>query len=184
MKRGYGACVISHRLLPKPTVDALPLRLSAYRLFRTAFSNPLINKTPMSTETPPSDTTANASAPLGGSSTAAILSYIPVIGFIIALILHNGQKTELGTYHLRQSLGLHLTAFVLFFGATIFFMIVGIIPLVNIVFGAIAMVYFPLLSLGSVVFFILGLISAAQGQQKPLPLVGGKYQSWFANSFA
>jgi len=140
----------------------------------------------MSTETPPaSDTNASPVAPpAGGDSTAAILSYIPLIGFIIALILHNGRKTALGSYHLRQSLGLHLTSFILYLGALIFLMIVGLIPFVNVVFGAIAVVYFPLLSLGSLVFFILGLIYAAQGQQKPLPLVGDKYQSWFANSFA
>jgi len=135
----------------------------------------------MSTETPSADSTPPA-APSGGDSTVAILSYIPVIGFIIALILHNGKKTELGAYHLRQSLGLHLS-FLIYPALIIMFMILGIIPLVNIVFGAIAVVLFPLLLLAFFVFFILGLIYAAQGQQKPLPLVGDSYQSWFANAF-
>jgi len=126
----------------------------------------------MSTETPPSDR----------DSTAAILSYIPVIGFIIALILHNGKKTELGSYHLRQSLGLHLT------GIAVCFLIVilaffSLIPFLGLIFGMINFVLVFGGSLAFLVFFILGLIYAAQGQQKPLPLVGDSYQSWFANSF-
>jgi len=135
----------------------------------------------MSTDTPPADSTTPA-APAGGDSTAAILSYIPVIGFIIALILHNGKKTELGAYHLRQSLGLHLTGVAV--GVLIVFLgILSLIPFLGLIFGLINFVLIFGGSLAFLVFFILGLIFAAQGQQKPLPLVGDSYQSWFANTF-
>jgi hypothetical protein len=33
------------------------------------------------------------------------------------------------------------------------------------------------------VLVVMGFISAATGQQKPLPLVGEHYQKWFANAF-
>jgi len=135
----------------------------------------------MSTETPPSDTTVTPTAS-GGDSTAAILSYIPVIGFIIALILHNSKKTELGAYHLRQSLGLHLTG-VAVVVLIIFLGILSLIPFLGLIFVLINFVLTFGGSLAFLVLFILGLVYAAQGQQKPLPLMGDKYQSWFANSF-
>ena len=40
--------------------------------------------------------------------TIAIISYITLIGWIIALIMHNNNKTELGAYHIRQMLGIML----------------------------------------------------------------------------
>ena len=41
--------------------------------------------------------------------TVAILSYITIIGFIIAIVMHSSKKTAIGAYHLRQCLGLLLT---------------------------------------------------------------------------
>ena len=55
----------------------------------------------MSTDTPP------PAAPVKEDSTVAILSYITIIGFIVAIILHGNKKTSLGSFHLRQALGLN-----------------------------------------------------------------------------
>lgn len=47
------------------------------------------------TETPP---------PVAGTTedrTVAILAYITIIGFIIAIVMHSSKKTAIGTYHLR-----------------------------------------------------------------------------------
>ena len=41
--------------------------------------------------------------------TVAILAYITLIGFIIAIVLHGQKKTALGAFHLRQMLGIFLT---------------------------------------------------------------------------
>ena len=38
--------------------------------------------------------------------TVAIIAYITLIGWIIALVMNNGNKTVLGSYHIRQSLGI------------------------------------------------------------------------------
>lgn len=46
----------------------------------------------------------------GEDKTVAIVAYLSLIGFIVALILHNqpGKKTVLGSFHLRQGLGIML----------------------------------------------------------------------------
>lgn len=92
--------------------------------------------------------------------TVAILSYITLIGFIIAIVLHGKNKTRLGAYHLRQSLGLILTSFLV------------LIPILGWI-----------LWIGVLVFWVLGLVAAINGQQKPVPLLGEKFQSWFGNAF-
>ena len=38
--------------------------------------------------------------------TIGIISYLTLIGWIIALVMHSSNKTEQGAYHIRQSLGL------------------------------------------------------------------------------
>jgi len=89
--------------------------------------------------------------------TIAIVSYITIIGWVIALILHNNDKTELGAFHLRQTLGLYLTGIIFAF-----------IPIVG---------WF--LNIVVFVFWILGLIAAVNGELKPVPLVGDFYQNIF-----
>ena len=46
--------------------------------------------------------------PSGGTDarTVAIVAYLSLIGFVVALVLHNQNKSALGAYHLRQALGL------------------------------------------------------------------------------
>ncbi len=86
----------------------------------------------------------------------AIVSYITLIGWIVALILNN-PKSEFASFHIRQALGIFLVGIVL-----------SIIPFVNLV-GWIV----------SLVLWILGLLSAIQGQMKPVPVVGAYFQQWF-----
>lgn len=92
--------------------------------------------------------------------TVAILSYITLIGFIVAIVMNSSKKTQLGAFHLRQMLGLFLTSFLC------------IIPLLNI-----------LILICLFVFWIMGLISAIKGEMKPVPLVGAMYQKWFGTAF-
>jgi uncharacterized membrane protein len=92
------------------------------------------------------------------SKLVAIISYGTVIGWIISLILHQQHHSELGAFHLRQTLGLYLSALLLAW-----------IPLVG-----------GLLVLGLLALWILGLAGAIQGERKPLPLVGVWFQQIFA----
>ncbi len=97
------------------------------------------------------------------SKIVAIAAYFSLIGLIIAFVLHSNDKTELGAYHIRQSIGILLVAIVLM----VVVMVVGIGILTWIV------------QLGLLVYWILGLVSAIQGEKKPVPVLGEKFQEWF-----
>ena len=95
--------------------------------------------------------------------TVAIISYITLIGWIIALVMHNGNKTALGAYHIRQSLGIIIIAVLL--------------AILNSVLGIPIIAW--IIQIGILVFWILGLIAAIQGEMKPVPLHGAQSQDWF-----
>ncbi len=132
----------------------------------------------MSDSAPPPVTPAAVPA-ITEDRTVAILAYVtPIlmgVGIVIAILIHNGKKTALGAYHLRQSLGLLVASIV----AWVAMMIIGFVPILNMTLLVIA----PVLWLGFFVFWVMGLISAINGQQKPLPLVGEHFQKWFAGTF-
>jgi len=104
--------------------------------------------------------------------TSAILCYLTVIGFIVAVVLHGQKKTRLGAFHMRQALGIYLTGMIA--GALNFFLI--FIPIV----GWLVMLAVWLLI---IVGWFVGLISAAQGQMKPAPLIGEKIQQLLGTAF-
>jgi hypothetical protein len=67
-----------------------------------------LDEPPMDTTVPPSE--AVAATVTTEDRTVAILSYITLIGFIAAIFVHQNRRTELGSFHLRQMLGLALTS--------------------------------------------------------------------------
>lgn len=87
----------------------------------------------------------------------AILSYVTIVGWIIAMIMHQSQKTKLGGFHIRQSLMIMITGFVLSF-----------IPIIG---------WF--LSIFVFILWIMGLIYAIEGKQKKVPVIGDLGQRWF-----
>ncbi|MEO2053297.1 MAG: YtxH domain-containing protein [Allomuricauda sp.] len=89
--------------------------------------------------------------------TVAIIAHLTLIGWIIAIIMNSSNKTELGSFYIRQVLGIMLLGFVL-----------GIIPVINL-FAWI----FP------VILWIISLIGAINGNQKPVFLLGEQFQNWF-----
>lgn len=106
------------------------------------------------------------------NKTVAIVSYLTLIGFIVALVLHGSQKTRLGAYHLRQSLGLMLAAIALSILA-VPVMMVPFIGWIAILAGWIALF----------VLWVMGLIAAANGELKPVPLIGEQMQKWLGTAF-
>jgi len=120
-------------------------------------------------ETPPPATPATE------DRTVAILTYVTIIGFIIAIVMHSSKKTALGSFHLRQGLGLFLTGLVIWIPCAI----ISFIPFVNFIM----IIVWPAVWIGLIVLWIMGLIAAVNGQQKPMPVVGEQYQKWFANAF-
>ncbi|HEU5168457.1 MAG TPA: hypothetical protein VFU29_23090 [Chitinophagaceae bacterium] len=120
----------------------------------------------MSTETNP--TPAPAASGMDGKS-IAIISYFTWIGWIIAFVMFNSNKSQLAAYHIRQSLLL---------------MILGIlcyivqIMLIFVPFLGWAIIF--LLWIGLVVLWVLGLVAAINGQEKPIPVVGALAQNIFS----
>ena len=91
------------------------------------------------------------------SKLVAILSYITLIGWIIALIMNMSKKTELGSFHIRQALILVLANIILWW-----------IPVIG-----------WLLQVVVLIFWVMGLVYAIQGQKKEIPLIGSYAQQWF-----
>ena len=120
-------------------------------------------------------TTPESPAPAKEDSTVALLAYITLIGFIIAIVMHSSKKTALGAFHLRQVLGLFITSFVIWIPC----LIISFIPFVNFLM----VLVWPLLGISLFVLWVMGLIAAINGQQKPMPVVGEYYQKWFAGAF-
>ncbi len=101
--------------------------------------------------------------------TTAIVGYITIIGWLIAYFgMHQSKKTSLGSYHLRQSLLLFICAIVF---QIIAYAITIAMPAIGLIFS--------LLSLGFLVLWIMGLIAAINGEEKPMPLIGAKAQEMF-----
>ncbi|MDM1292957.1 hypothetical protein HX021_01440 [Sphingobacterium sp. N143] len=96
--------------------------------------------------------------------TVAIISYLTIIGLIVAIIMNNKEKTSLGQFHIRQSIGISVTG-----------MALGLLRFVPGIGGiAISIVGVILL-----IALILGLLAAFSGEKKALPFIGEKYQEWF-----
>jgi len=119
--------------------------------------------------------TTNTTPAQQEDKTVAIISYITLIGFIIAIILHGSNKTKLGSYHLKQSLG--LIAFAV--ASMIATFIIGLIPFVNFLL----LIIMPVLWIGILVLLIMGIVNAASGQEKPVPIIGGMSEKLFAGAF-
>jgi uncharacterized membrane protein len=98
--------------------------------------------------------------------TAAITSYILIIGVFIAMSINSGEeKNTFATFHIRQALGLSFT-----------FISLGLI---------ISNFDSPMISISMWVFLSVlwtyGIFSAINGQTKPIPLLGTYFQKWFSS---
>ncbi len=93
-----------------------------------------------------------------------VISYIPIVGLIVAYILNRDKKDEFVAFHIRQSLGIHIAYLVL--------VVVAMLPVLGFI------IYF-LGGLFLLVLWLLGVIYALQGQSKPVPILGEKFNAWF-----
>ncbi len=89
--------------------------------------------------------------------TIAIVSYITIIGWVIALLLNNNEKNSFASFHIRQSLGINLLAMVLSF-----------IPVIGWILG-----------IAVFIFWVIGLIAAISERSVPVPVIGELFQDWF-----
>ncbi|HSH92763.1 MAG TPA: hypothetical protein VK968_01310 [Roseimicrobium sp.] len=113
-------------------------------------------------------------------NTTAILSYITIVGFIVAIVMHSEKKTALGAFHLRQVLGFILISVVAGLVVGIMAFILAFVPLIG---PFLAMALWGSLWMVGLAFWIIGLVAAINGKQTPVPVVGEPIQRLFANAF-
>lgn len=94
----------------------------------------------------------------------AIVSYLTLVGWVIALILNN-PKNELASFHIRQSLGLMLVSLAI--------SIVMQVPFLGWLVGIVA-------AIATFILWVIGFIGAVEGQKKLIPYLGEYFQEWFA----
>jgi len=99
-----------------------------------------------------------------------ILCYLGIL-WLVPLLTKKHEESPFTKFHLNQ--GLLLSVFG--FGGSIALNIVSSILSFVPVFGLIMMLVGLALSITTFVFFIIGIINAAKGEMKPLPLIGGLY---------
>jgi uncharacterized membrane protein len=104
------------------------------------------------------------------AKTIAWVSYLTLIGWIIAYVSYGNlnPKSSLATYHLRQSFGIMVSSLVLYIA---FWLLVFMVPFLSF--------FITIIWIVLVVLWVLGLISALNGEEKPLPVVGTYFQQWF-----
>lgn len=94
----------------------------------------------------------------------AVISYITIIGLIIAFIMNNDKKDPFASYHIRQMIGLAVTGLAM--------SVIGMIPILGwliVILGSFMILY----------MWIMGLVNASNGKMKPVPILGKKYGEWF-----
>jgi len=99
------------------------------------------------------------------NKTLSIISYITVLGWLVAYFVGKDNADNLLKYHLRQSIGLFVVIFALNICVSI---IVYIVPSLSIISTLVFLMY--------LVFMILGILNANQALEKPLPIVGKYFE--------
>ena len=96
--------------------------------------------------------------------TAAIVAYLTIIGTIIAYFMNNDTRNQFASFHIRQALGIHITFYVL--GAFVSIFDSWLISFPFYIF--------------IIVLFGYGLVTAIQGEQREVPILGNNFQKWFS----
>ena len=98
------------------------------------------------------------------SKNTAIIAYLTIIGSIIAIFMNQEEnKSEFGSFHIRQAFGLFLS----------FFMLGYFVGYANswTATSAFYIFYF--------ILWIYGFLGALQGEKKEIPVVGNFFQNTF-----
>ncbi|PHR84866.1 MAG: hypothetical protein COA59_05725 [Colwellia sp.] len=92
----------------------------------------------------------------GMTKIVAILSYATLLGWLIAMMLHDKHKSSFTTFHLRQSLGLIITGALL-----------ALVPLIG-----------WLMNLAVLFAWFYAIYYALQGRKEKVPFLGDCYQEY------
>jgi uncharacterized membrane protein len=89
--------------------------------------------------------------------TIAIIAYITIVGWVVALILNSNERSSFAAFHIRQMLGI-----------IIMFMLTPI-PIIGWA-----------ISVFAVVCWVIGIVGAVSERETPVPFAGEHFQKWFA----
>jgi hypothetical protein len=101
--------------------------------------------------------TSDAKDVFSDGKNVAIIAHITLIGWIIAIVMNSSNKTEFGSFYVRQVLGIMLLG-----------LVCSIIPVVNFFAWILPLI-----------MWIMSLIGALSGEKKPVFLLGNQFQEWF-----
>ena len=107
----------------------------------------------------------NISVGTDNGKTVALVAYLTIIGLIAAVVMNSKNPTRLGRFHIRQSMGINVTAIALG--------LLSFVPIVGNILGSI-------IGLVILIALIVGILTALKGEEKELPFVGNLYQKWFS----
>lgn len=94
---------------------------------------------------------------------SAVIAYITMLGWVIALFMNRDPKNEFSAFHIRQALGLHLLFLFLAVIATGF-------NNWSATIGFYVFIY---------ILLIFGLSQAIVGKKTLIPFIGTYFQQWF-----
>lgn len=113
--------------------------------------------------------------PADNGKTAAIISYFTIVGWLIAYFaMYKDNKTAFSSYQMRQTLLINIIAIVVSWGLGF---IIGALMLSTGMFSLIYITY--IFQIGIFIIWLVGLLGAINGEQKPMPLIGEKAQTMF-----
>ncbi|MCK0159478.1 hypothetical protein [Allomuricauda sp. F6463D] len=95
--------------------------------------------------------------------TTAIVSYITIIGCLIAITMNIEPKNAFARFHIRQAFGIH----VLFHALAIL-----------ITYTGLAYLFIPIY-IFYLIIWVYGFLQVLSETTKPLPLLGKYFQQWF-----
>ncbi|AWK06170.1 import component protein [Flavobacterium crocinum] len=104
------------------------------------------------------------------NKTLSILSYITIIGWIVAFVKSKDltPKSDLVSYHLKQGFGIFLVSLVINIALSI---VVSIVP---------ALYFLSYVGYVILILWIFGIINAANEQKKPIPVIGKIFEDKFS----
>lgn len=101
------------------------------------------------------------------NKTLSIVSYITFIGWLISYFSGKDTADDNLKYHLKQSLGL-----------VIFTLLLSIV--LNVLVRVTHLTILQIVGLLPLVLIIIGIINAANGVKKPLPIIGKMFEDKFS----
>jgi len=94
--------------------------------------------------------------------TKSIVAHLTLIGWLIALVMNQSDKGANTSFYLRQNIGLYIIGIA---GSVLGMLTINLIG--------------TIITIGILVLWVLSLVGALSGEQKPSPVVGDMFQQWF-----